>query len=83
MVLTAPNPQQPITSDGIMEQTFRTWTQGVTNLEIVEGIGSPEGAIEAPRKRLYMDLTPAASPVLYIKQQDNVGGDRTLGWVSV
>lgn len=57
--------------------------RNLVQLDILQGAGSPDGVIEAKQRRLYMDTTPAASPVLYIKQQADIAGNRTLGWVGV
>lgn len=83
-MITPPNQGQPIVdADGMMSQPFRAWTQGVSRLEILSGIGSPEGVVNAPQKTLYMNTTGAAGAVLYIKRDTNVGGDPKQGWILV
>ena len=68
-----------IDETGKMQQNFRTWTQLMSVLSILEGTGSPEGVIEALPTRLYMDTTGASGSVLYIKQT----GTTSTGWVLV
>ena len=48
---------------------------------IARGTGSPEGVVEAFATKRYMDDAGTASAILYIKQVDDVAGDKTLGWV--
>lgn len=55
----------------------------LANLSIITGSGSPEGVIEAAATRLYMNTAGVAGSILYIKRDDDVGGDRTQGWILV
>lgn len=55
----------------------------LANLSIITGSGSPEGVIEARATRLYMDTAGSAGSILYIKQVDDIAGDRTEGWILV
>lgn len=56
----------------------------LVQLDILSGTGSPEGVIEAPVRRLYMDDGGTAGNILYIKRDDDDGaGDRTGGWILV
>jgi hypothetical protein len=71
-----------VDENGVMTQRFRTWTQQVTQTQILIGTGSPEGSVEAGQGALYMDETGGSS-LLYIKKDANVGGDKALGWVLV
>lgn len=50
---------------------------------LIIGTGSPEGTIEAQQGREYMDETGVAGAVKYIKQQADIAGDRTRGWVAI
>jgi hypothetical protein len=66
-----------------MEQAFRTWTL-LVNLSIAfDGVGSPEGVVEALPKQLYMDTAGTAGAILYIKRDADVGGDTSLGWILI
>ena len=64
-----------------MTARFRKWVTDITNLQIAESTGSPEGVLSAKASKLYRD-TSATNPGtdLYIKRFDEVSGDKTLGW---
>ncbi len=49
-------------------------------LEPASGSGSPENIVEAPRKKTYMDDDTGD---FYIKQLDDIGGDKSQGWVQI
>ena len=68
-----------VNKEGFMLNNFRTWTQQISRVSILEGVGSPEGVITASPTRQYMDTTGATGSILYIKQ---TGTDNT-GWVLV
>ena len=72
-----------IDSAGRMVNNFRTWTQQISRLSILEGVGSPEGVIEAQVTRQYMDTNGTAGAILYIKRDSDIGGDKTQGWILV
>ena len=79
--IVAPNPNQFILDEqGRMTQVFRTWTQGITRLDLIVGTGSPEGVVSAGQGRRYMDQTGAPGSVQYIKRDAAIGGDDTMGW---
>ncbi len=82
--IIAPNPQQPIIDDQSRQtQAFRTWSQLVTELDLIIATGSPEGVVDAVQGRLYMDNTGATGALLYIKRDPAIGGDSALGWILV
>lgn len=72
-----------VDKNGQMEQRFRSWTQEVSRLAIIEGAGSPEGVVQALPTSLYMDNAGASGSVLYIKQKADIAGDRSQGWILV
>jgi hypothetical protein len=75
---------QPVTDDdNEMSQRFYTWTQAITNLQILTGSGSPESVIEASITTLYMNTAGTAGNILYIKKLSDISGDRTQGWILV
>ena len=47
-------------------------------LEILSGVGSPEGVVSAKMKRQYME---EATGQLYIKRVNDIGGDDKMGGV--
>lgn len=55
----------------------------LANLSIASGSGSPEGVVEASATALYMNTAGSAGNILYVKKTDDVGGDRTQGWILV
>jgi hypothetical protein len=56
------------------------WLLLVTDLQLAEGSGSPEGVLEASRLKQYFDTAGAAGSRMYIKVTDDILGDRTKGW---
>ncbi len=62
---------------------FQRWVEGVTELDILTGTGSPEGVVVAAQKKLYMDESGTAGNILYIKRDADIGGDRSQGWILV
>lgn len=84
MKIIPPLPVAPIVDqDGLMNQEMRTWTENVSRLGIITGSGSPEGVESAATTTLYMDATGSTGSILYVKRDDNIGGDTTQGWVLV
>lgn len=72
-----------VDKDGNMLTRFYNWTQQVTQLQIIQGSGTPEGNIEASVTTLYMDTGGSSGNILYIKRDASVSGDRTKGWILV
>lgn len=69
--------------DNEMSQRFYSWTQAITNLQILTGSGSPETVVEATETTLYMNTAGTAGNILYIKKLSDVAGDRSRGWILV
>ena len=79
-----PDPTKPLVNNsGVASEQFRLWTRNVTSKLTVIGSGSPEGVVVAEQSTPYMDEDGASGSVFYIKQKDNIGGDRSLGWVLI
>lgn len=79
--IVQPAPDRPIVDEsGSQSEQMRLWTIKMTNQSLIIGQGSPIGVVEAVQGQSYMDETGATGNVLYIKQSDNVLGDKTLGW---
>ncbi len=79
---------RPITeSDGsltIQSRSYFLVLDDAVNLQtIASGTGSPEGVIGALATKQYMDITGLTGSILYIKQVDDVLGDKSLGWILV
>ncbi len=47
------------------------------------GSGSPEGVLEALSTKEYMDTAGTAGNIKYIKRDDDIAGDKTMGWILV
>lgn len=78
------NSTLPVVDDrGVMVRRFNLWTQDVTRLAPIVGTGSPEGAVEAVQTQLFMDDTGTAGSILYIKRDNDIGGDKSQGWILV
>lgn len=98
-MIIGPNWQQGIASvkltvagkrqsfDALMSQVFATWTDEVSvtvsALELIKGNGAPEGEVEAVEGREYMDRDGVAGAIKYIKRDDDIAGDTTMGWVLI
>lgn len=72
-----------VDKDGRPTEVFWSWAFNMTNTQLLSGSGSPEGVVEAQALRLYMDTAGTAGSILYVKKTNDVGGDRTLGWILV
>lgn len=72
-----------VEQDGTMEQTFRAWTQIITNQALITGSGSPETVVSGLQGAVYMDTAGTAGNILYIKRDSAIAGDATQGWVLV
>lgn len=83
--LTAsPSPARPLVDErGIMSEQTRLWAQSITDAQRIIGSGSPDGIVEANQGVFYIDEDAALGSVLYVKQRDNVAGDRKFGWVLI
>jgi len=83
-MIVPPNQGQPIVdASGNMSQVFRAWTQGVSLLEPLSGVGSPEGVVSAAQGRLYMDKAGVAGAIIYVKRDASIANDQSQGWVLV
>ena len=74
---------RPITNGGILTQEARSYFRVITERALVIGEGSPEGLVEAEKGTTYMDELGTTGSILYIKKQDEIGGDRANGWLLV
>lgn len=68
-------------------QELNLFTEDVSKLAIVtmpiSGNGDPDGLIEAPFGKFYFDKTGLPGSRLYFKQEDDIAGDKSLGWALV
>lgn len=78
------NAQIPIVDlDGKPTQDVRIFSEQVATLPLIVGTGSPEGVVEARQGRQYLNQTGGAGTTLYVKQVDDIAGDRTTGWAGI
>ena len=68
---------------GIMNRRFYEWQREVSLLSPLDGVGSPEGVVEANQFREYIDTTGAAGAIKYVKRDADIAGDRTMGWILI
>ena len=47
------------------------------------GQSTPFNTLIAPQGSFYMDETAAPGSILWVKQVDNIGGDKTKGWIAL
>lgn len=64
-------------------RNLNLFSEALSKMPILTGSGSPEGVIPSRSTRLYMNTAGTAGSILYIKKVDDVGGDKTLGWILV
>tara|TARA_R110000803_G_scaffold115793_4_gene184341 strand:- start:1257 stop:1502 length:246 start_codon:yes stop_codon:yes gene_type:complete len=64
-----------VNAKGVPTQAFYQLIRALVSLEMLDGTGSPEGAIKGGQKSLYLDT---AANKVYVKTTDY--GDNT-GWV--
>ncbi|MES2367707.1 MAG: hypothetical protein V4563_17655 [Pseudomonadota bacterium] len=83
-MIAQPIQSQPIVDDeGKMLQQFARLIQSLVQLQILTGIGSPEGVVSAKITTLYMDSVGSSGSILYLKRDADIGGDRSQGWIAV
>jgi len=74
--------QRPLLSaTGVASREFRLWSLLITDRALIVGNGNPEGVIDARIGAEYADLEGTTGAIKYFKQLDNIGGDKTKGWI--
>ena len=82
--LVQPSSDRPmIKEDGSPSVQINTWLKKVSDRALIVGTGSPEGIVEAVQGAEYMDDAGVAGAIKYIKRDDDIAGDKTVGWVLV
>lgn len=69
--------------DGSTTHEMRNWAQKLTLRAVIIGNGPPEGVVESVQGSMYMDEDGITLTTLYIKRDNEIAGDRTLGWILV
>jgi len=72
-----------VESDGSLTLQSRTFFQTVTQQALIIGSGSPEGVVTAEIGATYQDSSGAAGNIRYAKRDDNIGGDKSKGWILI
>lgn len=62
---------------------FKTLLEAIDEFRVLDGVGSPEGVVEALQKKRYMDTSGTAGNIYYIKRDGDVLGDKTKGWILI
>lgn len=79
-----PDTERPLVEEDLtMSVQMRNWTKNITDQSTIVGEGSPEGVVEAILTGKYMDTLGTTGNILYIKQVNEVLGDKTKGWILV
>jgi len=60
-----------------------TLLRAVEGSQILTGSGPPEGVVEAAQEKRYMDTIGTAGNIYYIKRDDDIAGDKTMGWILI
>ncbi len=79
-----PTTDRPIIEDdGSQSIQMRVWTQTITNQALIIGTGSPESVVEATQGASYLNDAGVSGTILYIKRDNDIGGDTSQGWILV
>ena len=82
--ITPISADRPLINDDLSPSSqFLFWANKITRQQTIIGTGNPDGVIEAVQGTEYMNENGTAGAIKYIKRDDNVGGDKTLGWVLI
>lgn len=75
---------EPVVDDnGRPLRNLNLFSEGASRLPMLKGVGSPEGVVASRQDRLYRNTAGTAGNILYVKNVDDVAGDKTLGWILV
>ena len=72
-----------VESDGSLTLQSRTFFKSLEVQALIIGTGSPETVVEAEQGASYMDDAGTTGSIKYIKRDDNIGGDKSQGWILV
>ena len=79
--IAPPNTNRPIVESGNASKELRLWLINISERALILGEGSPEDVVAARVGAQYADILGTTGSIRYIKLQDNIGGDKTKGWV--
>ena len=72
-----------IDKNGIASKELRLWSIQITDRTLILGNGSPETVVEARIGREYADLDGVTGTIKYFKKLNDIGGDKTQGWILI
>ena len=72
-----------VESDGTLTLQSRTFFRSLYIQALIVGTGSPEGVVEAEEGATYQDRAGTASAIRYAKRNNDIGGDKTQGWILI
>jgi len=76
--------QRPIiNSEGVASKEMRLWSILITDRALILGNGSPESVVDARIGAEYADLDGTTGTIKYFKKLDNIGGDKSQGWILI
>ena len=76
--------QRPIIDDnGVASKEMRLWSILITDRALILGNGSPESVVGARIGAEYADLDGTTGTIKYFKKLDNIGGDKSQGWILI
>jgi len=82
--ITQLSTDRPIVDEfGSLTQQSRTYFRTLTVQALILGTGNPEGVVEAEEGATYQDRTGLASAIRYAKRDDDIAGDKTMGWILI
>jgi len=82
--VSVPSANRPyVDENGILTSQSRTFLRSIWVQALIIGTGSPEGVVAAEEGSTYQDNNGVAGSVRYAKMVDNIGGDKSMGWVLV
>lgn len=75
--------ERVVDDNGKPLRNLNLFSEAASRLPMLKGTGSPEGVVASRQDRIYRDITGVAGSILYVKNVDDVAGDKTLGWILV
>ena len=72
-----------VEQDGSLTLQSRTYFKTITDQALIIGDGSPEGVVEAEIGATYQDSSGVAGAIRYAKRDNDIGGDKSQGWVLI
>jgi len=82
--VSEPSANRPyVDENGILTSQSRTFLRSIWVQALIIGTGSPDGVVTAEEGSTYQDSAGTAGAIRYAKMVDNIGGDKSMGWVLI